>query len=123
MPNNNGPKGIGLIVVMITVLVGIYSITSYLGREIEFISTQIHKADEQIKEHSNKEGHPGIIAEVAAIRTQFQEIETQFSNLDDRMQKYEFWLVKWLETKDTIAALQERVVYLEKELERLRNQR
>ena len=79
---NGSYKGIGMIIAVITVLVGIGSIMQYMDREVGFMNERIERLSSRldaIQMHFDQIGK-----EQAANQERFKEVETQFLGMKEK---------------------------------------
>jgi SMC interacting uncharacterized protein involved in chromosome segregation len=73
-----GPKAFGAVVAILAVIGGMAAIIMPMNQSIQSLRDQIKEDRVALESHAQIKGHPGIMAEVAALGQRFAETETQF---------------------------------------------
>ena len=125
--NNVGAKAFGGVVALVAIVAGVYAMVEPMNQRIDFIERQqkdanvqlrevISKLSSELRQHEAITGHDGLIQQVAMTREQFREVETQFTDMERRIEGYEEWQLWWQRTVPTsLATLNEKVYRLETE--------
>lgn len=79
--NGNGTKAFGAVVAVVAVIAGLYAMIEPMGQRIDFLEGQIVELRIQARQHSEIEGHVGVLSSLATQQAKFAEVETQFAGL------------------------------------------
>lgn len=79
----NGLKAFGGVLVVITIILGVYGMTEPMGQRITFLKDQVESLRKELDVHRTTDAHSGARASLATINTKFAEVETQFKWLRD----------------------------------------
>jgi preprotein translocase subunit YajC len=76
--NGNGSKAFAGILAILAVVAGIYAVTKPTSQRIDTVEAMNGAVAKDLEKHEAVLGHPGMVAQLAAITEKFVEIETQF---------------------------------------------
>ncbi len=117
--NNTGTKAFAGVLVILAVIAGVFAMVQPMTQRINQLERQINTlADHQNLDNTREREDQ---SKFAASAERFKEVETQFSGLENRIQKIEDWRIWWNRTiLKRHGAVDARVRDLEKEVDTLR---
>ena len=86
---NNAAKGVGTVIIVVSILVGFVGIAQYMSRENDYIRKDIIRIEQNLKDTNNKVS--STTNTEAKLQERFKEVETQFKALREVVNMQEKW--------------------------------
>ena len=112
--NGNGStKAFAGVIGLMLVIAGVYAMIEPMNQRIDFLERQITSLKNS---HANKEDehsitHRDFVATLSSTTERFAEVETQFDDIERRIQNYENWQQWWQRNVPYINATQNEKIY------------
>lgn len=120
---SNGTKTFGGVIALVAVVSAISAIMLPLGQRVSAL-------EGNFRDFTTSAGTPGTVAALASLQEKFVEVETQFSNLDERTERIEVAAAQGTEALDQklqteirlhLAVIEEKLRHLRTDLDRLKS--